>query len=79
MKTKTLTTTLLLTFLTLTSFSNQTKISPQTSVYICDSSGGKKYHYEKGCRGLSNCQHEIIKVSLEDAKKRGKSLCGWED
>lgn len=54
-------------------------ISPQTSVYLCDSSGGKKYHYTKSCRGLSNCQHEIIKVSLEEAKRRGKTLCGWED
>ncbi len=45
---------------------------------FCDSSGGKKYHYSKSCRGLSNCQHEIIKVTLEEAKKRGKTLCGWE-
>ncbi|SMC42449.1 hypothetical protein SAMN06296427_102123 [Moheibacter sediminis] len=78
MKTKTLTTLALLSFLTLMSFSTPIEDAPQTSVYLCDSSGGKKYHYSKGCRGLSNCQHEIIKVSLEDAKKRGKTLCGWE-
>lgn len=72
-------TTLLLTFLTLTSFSTKTGVAPQTSVYICDSSGGKKYHFEKSCRGLSNCQHEIKKVSIESAKNQGKTLCGWED
>lgn len=79
MKTKTLTTTLVLTFLTLTSFSTQTRTESQTSVYLCDSSGGKKYHFDKGCRGLSNCQHEIKKVTLEEAKKLGKTICGWED
>lgn len=78
MKTKKLTITLLITFFTLTSFSTQTEYAPETSVYLCDSSGGKKYHHNKSCRGLSNCQHEIIKVTLEEAKKRGKTLCGWE-
>jgi 5-bromo-4-chloroindolyl phosphate hydrolysis protein len=48
------------------------------TVYLCDSAGGKKYHYNEHCRGLSNCQHRIIKVTLEEAKKRGKTLCGWE-
>lgn len=78
MKTKKLTITLLITFFTLTSFSTPTENAPETSVYLCNSSGGKKYHYSKSCRGLSNCQHEIIKVTLEEAKKRGKTLCGWE-
>lgn len=48
-------------------------------VYVCDSEGGKKYHYTKNCRGLSNCEHTIIKVTLSEAKERGKTLCGWED
>ncbi len=75
MKIKALTTATLLTYFIFSSFT----IAPQTSVYLCDSTGGKKYHYSKTCRGLSNCQHEIIKVTLEEAKKRGKTLCGWED
>lgn len=78
MKTKKLTTTLLLTFLTLTSFSSPIESAPEASVYLYDSSGGKKYHYSNNCRGLSNCQHKIIKVTVEEAKKRGKTLCGWE-
>lgn len=49
-----------------------------TTVYLCDSPGANRYHLQENCRGLSNCQHRIIKVSLEDAKKSGKTLCGWE-
>lgn len=75
MKTKKLTTTLLLTYFIFSSFT----IAPETSVYLCDSSGGKKYHLKENCRGLSNCKHEIIKVTLQEAQKRGKTLCGYED
>lgn len=52
--------------------------SQNSEVYLCDSSGGKKYHFTKSCRGLSNCEHKIIKVSLKKAKGMGKTLCGWE-
>ena len=48
-------------------------------VYICNSTGAKKYHYKKNCRGLSNCKKEIKEISLEAAKDRGRTLCGWED
>ncbi|MFC4635497.1 hypothetical protein ACFO3O_16425 [Dokdonia ponticola] len=51
----------------------------ETQVYLCNSSGAKKYHYKKNCRGLSNCKKEIKKVSLETAQERGRTLCGWED
>lgn len=51
----------------------------KSDVYLCNSKGGKKYHYTKNCRGLSNCDHEIIRVSVEKAKNLGKELCGWED
>ena len=48
------------------------------TVYICVSTA-TKYHYDKYCRGLSNCTHEIRAVSLTDAKNVGRTLCGWED
>ncbi len=51
----------------------------ETYVYLCNSSGGKKYHYSRSCRGLSRCKASIIKVTLQEAQKRGKTLCGWED
>ncbi len=47
-------------------------------VYLCDSPGGKKYHFKEKCRGLSNCQRKIVKTTLEKAKKAGKTLCKWE-
>ncbi|MBA5629950.1 hypothetical protein HU137_09230 [Moheibacter sp. BDHS18] len=66
---------MLLTYFLFASFTT----APETSVYLCNSSGGKRYHFSENCRGLSNCQHPIIKVSLQEAKKRGKTICGYED
>ncbi len=48
-------------------------------VYLCDSEYGKKYHYKKDCRGLKACTHQIILVDLVTAKKKGKTLCGFEN
>ncbi len=53
--------------------------SLEDQVYICNSTGAKKYHYKKNCRGLSNCKKEVKEISLEAAKERGRTLCGWED
>jgi len=61
---------------TVDSFENE---STSENVYICNSSGAKKYHYKKKCRGLSNCKKEIKEVSLERASELGRTLCGWED
>jgi len=49
-----------------------------TNVYICDSSNATRYHLVKNCRGLSNCSHRIITVTLEEAKRRNLTLCKWE-
>lgn len=51
---------------------------PIGSVYICDSQGAKRYHLRKNCSGLRNCKHEIITVSLDSAKKTGRTLCHLE-
>jgi hypothetical protein len=51
----------------------------ETNVYICGSSGAKKYHYTENCRGLSACKHEIVKTTKSNAESLGLSLCGWED
>lgn len=75
MKNKTLFLLIAIPFL---SFTENRNTFQQSSVYLCDSPGGKKYHYSKSCRGLSNCKYEIIKVKLSEAKKDGKTLCGWE-
>lgn len=53
------------------------KPNPNVTVaYIC--MGAKKYHLNSNCRGLSSCQHKIIKMSLTEAQKSGKTLCRWE-
>ena len=40
------------------------------SVYICYSSTSYAYHSSLRCRGLNRCTHQIIKVSLEDARDK---------
>ncbi len=61
-------------FLSFTSFSLDV-----SEVYICKGPQSKKYHYKKDCRGLSNCSTGTYSVSLSEAKKLGRSICGWED
>ncbi|WP_179412654.1 hypothetical protein HDF19_13130 [Mucilaginibacter sp. E4BP6] len=51
---------------------------PTTTVYVCSGAKGKKYHLRADCRGLSSCQHKIIKMTLAQAQKMGLTLCGWE-
>ncbi|WP_240622626.1 hypothetical protein [Flavobacterium crocinum] len=48
---------------------------PETTVYVCGSSGAKK----ENCRGLRSCRSETVKTTLKQAKGLGLSLCGWED
>lgn len=48
-------------------------------VYICKGPKSKRYHYKSNCRGLSRCSTKIYKVTLEDARDLGRTLCGWED
>ncbi|WP_316804721.1 hypothetical protein [Pedobacter nototheniae] len=49
-----------------------------TDVYICNSGKAQKYHYKSNCKGLSSCGYKIVEITLENAKKDGKTLCGWE-
>ena len=65
---------IILVFIFLTSFR-----SADTKVYICGSTGAKKYHYNENCRGLSACKHEVVKTSISQAQGYGLTLCGWED
>lgn len=66
-------------FLIILFFLTKTTCTKSTTVYICNSSGAKKYHLKENCKGLSTCQHKILKITLEKAKADGKTLCGWED
>lgn len=51
----------------------------ESNVFICGSTGAKKYHYKETCRGLSACRHEVTKTTLKQAQGYGLTLCGWED
>lgn len=53
--------------------------STATTVYVCNSSGAKKYHYKETCRGLSACKHEIVTMNRESAENKGLGVCGWEN
>jgi hypothetical protein len=67
--------TLVIFFSVLSSFR-----SPEGKVYLCMSNAAEVYHYSRDCRGLSNCKHEIIEVSKEEAvNSYGRRICGWED
>jgi hypothetical protein len=66
--------TLLLLFIFCTSFH-----PVEDNVFICGSTGAKKYHYNENCRGLSSCSHGVVKKSLKQAKGLGLTICGWED
>lgn len=50
-----------------------------SDVYICGTTGAKKYHYKENCRGLSACTHGVKKATLKEAQGYGLTLCGWED
>ena len=54
-------------------------ISTLPTVYICKGKQSERYHLVKNCRGLSNCSTDTYSVSLSEAKKMGRTLCGWED
>jgi len=49
------------------------------NVYICNSTTSSKYHLKKNCRGLNACKKPTKEITLEDARERGRTLCGWED
>lgn len=48
-------------------------------VYVCKSTGAKKYHFNESCRGLKQCTHEVVTMTVKEAEGKGLGLCGWED
>lgn len=53
--------------------------SPEEKVYICFSKGASRYHFKEHCKGLASCKHVIKKVTVEEARQFGLTLCRWED
>ncbi|GHT25231.1 hypothetical protein AGMMS4957_19690 [Bacteroidia bacterium] len=48
----------------------------EPTVLICTGKYAKKYHKSQ-CKGLDNCKGKVIKVTLSEAKKQGKTECGY--
>ena len=57
----------------------ETNDTKGATVYVCHSTGSKKYHLKQNCGGLKRCKHEVITMSSEQAEKIGLGLCGYED
>jgi hypothetical protein len=55
------------------------KIVAGSEVYVCKSSGAKRYHLSKACKGLGRCSHTIEKTTKKEAEAMGLTLCKWED
>ncbi len=66
---------ILLTFSLLSMLSNQ----EPPKVYICNSENAVAYHYDKTCRGIKQCAHDVLEVTKEEALEKELRLCGWED
>lgn len=49
-----------------------------TKVYICSGSTSKRYHINSKCPALKNCSNSPVSTTVAEAKKNGKTLCGWE-
>jgi len=64
----------------LSSAGKMTNHPERKKVFVCDSEGSTKYHLKKNCKGLEKCKHEVLKITKEEAIKKGKTeLCGFED
>ena len=51
-------------------------------VYICSSRAAHKYHLNRNCPMLENCKNgtkDVISITMTEAEKEGKVLCGFED
>jgi hypothetical protein len=46
-----------------------------TKVYICDSPTAATYHSAENCRGLQKCTHQILEVTITEAKNKQLRPC----
>lgn len=48
------------------------------TVYICQSTAAKRYHYSQNCKGLRHCTHTIVKTNVREAEAVGLTPCRLE-
>ena len=56
-----------------------TLVADDAVVYICKSSGAKRYHLNSDCSGLKRCTHKIEESNVTQAENIGLTLCKYED
>lgn len=61
------------------SYDTVTVADEVTMVFVCKSSGAKKYHLDQNCHGLKRCKHEVVEMKVKDAENIGLGMCGYED
>lgn len=71
------TTLTILAALMLCSFTFVQDQSKSSKVYVCMGSQSKRYHKTPQCMGLSKCSKEVKEITLEEAKKMGRTPCGY--
>ena len=46
-----------------------------SKVYVCKSESSVAYHATTDCRGLKRCTHEVVTVTIDEARQMGKRAC----
>lgn len=57
---------------------DDTAVPGTTYVYLCEGPMSHVYHYTQTCRGLRRCSTKLDKMTVEEAVKRGRRVCGYE-
>lgn len=47
-------------------------------IWICKSSGAKRYHYNQDCGGLGKCKHEVVRQTVAEAEAVGLTACSYK-
>jgi len=53
-------------------------VADDAVVYVCKSSGAKRYHFNSNCRGLKRCKHAVEEMQKQVAENVGLTICGYE-
>lgn len=72
-------TLLILATLLCCSFGTGMTHAPQAvhKVYICTGPQSKRFHKTPHCKGLQSCSKQIKEVTVEQARKLGRTPCKW--
>jgi uncharacterized protein YgiM (DUF1202 family) len=54
--------------------SRQQVVRHEESVLICDSNSAYAYH-NHNCSGLNRCRHDVVRISIAEARKLGRTPC----